>query len=354
MIYDMHSFLGTNAETGFFSLYEDYINKIKNTYIIKGGPGTGKSTLMKKIAATAKEKGYTLEYIHCSSDPKSLDGIYIKEKDTCILDGTAPHLLEPPYPGAVGKLINLYDFWDTDFLNKHSSEIKKINHEISSLYERAYLYIGAVGKLQKDLNKIGLACTNKIKLKGFFERLCSKYIKNTEGIYEDKKIFLSSVTPDGYISYSDIFSNENFKTIVIEDEYGVSAKALEIIKNRALKCGHKIYSCYSPINPYQLEHLIIETANLNICTSNTLHSIEPKPYCRINISRFFYNDTVKNHKEKINFLIKARDEILNEAVKLLNECHNRHDCLEEIYKTAVDFEALKLYTDKLMSQIIEK
>lgn len=350
---DKHYFLGTNAETGFVSLYDDFIKGIDNVYIIKGGPGTGKSTLMKKTAGSAMDKGYNIEYIHCSSDPDSLDGIYIKEIETCIMDGTSPHLLEPPYPGAVGKLINLYEYWDNEFLKKHYEEIKRISSNISETYERVYLYIAAVGKLQRDLNKIGFAITNKVKLKGYFERLCSKHIKQTEEKAKERKVFLSSITPKGYKTFLETINTADYKTLVIDDEYGVSAKALEIIKQKAMKYGHSIISCYSPIIPNMMEHLVIPTAKLNVCTSNSLHKIEAQPYCRINITRFFYSDIIKNHKEKISFLIRAREEIINESVKLLINCHNKHNDLEEIYKTAVNFDALTQYTDNLIEQIID-
>ncbi len=353
MSIDMHSFLGANTETGFYSLYEEFVNKAKNPYIIKGGPGTGKSTLMKKIACRAAETGHSVEFIHCSSDPDSLDGIYIKDTGTCIVDGTPPHTVEPPYPGAVGKIIDLYAFWDNAFLKKHSDEIKKLNFDISGLYERAYLYIGAAGKLQKDLNKLGTAMLNKAKFKGYFERLCSKYFKQTQAIPSEDKRFLSAITPNGYITFNDEFNKKEAKTLVIDDEYGIAARAMELIKYKAQKSGHRVIICYNPINPALIDHILIPTASLNLCTSNSQHSIEAQPYCRINISRFLQQDAEKAHKEKISFLIRARDEIINEAVKLLDICHKKHDELEEIYKTAVDFNALTEYTDKLIEQIIE-
>ena len=71
------------------------------------------------------------------------------------------------------------------------------------------------------------------------------------------------------------------------------------------------------------------------------------------ITRFFYSDIIKNHKEKASFLIRARGEIINESVKLLINCHNKHNDLEEIYKTAVNFDALNQYTDNLIEQIID-
>ena len=45
-------FLGSSGKNGFFSCFSQLTPKIEGqyTYIIKGGPGTGKSTLMRKIA----------------------------------------------------------------------------------------------------------------------------------------------------------------------------------------------------------------------------------------------------------------------------------------------------------------
>ena len=50
------SFLGANTPKGFVSLFDELYNPYDNTdaYIIKGGPGTGKSTLMKSVYAHFK------------------------------------------------------------------------------------------------------------------------------------------------------------------------------------------------------------------------------------------------------------------------------------------------------------
>ncbi len=353
MTADMHTFLGANTENGFFALYDELIKNSKVSYVIKGGPGTGKSTLMQKIACLAKNKGYSVEYIHCSSDPDSLDGIYIPDKSLCVVDGTSPHTVEPVFPGASGRLINLYEFFDNNFLSNHIADIRKLNQEISILYERAYLYLGATGKLQRDINKIGLLLTNKAKLKGYFERLIAKNVKYSEGISIEHKRFLSAISPKGFITYSDILNDPQYKTLVIDDEYGISAYALELLRHKAIKLGHKFYSFYNPLNPTVIEHILLPQAGLCVCTSNSLHHIEPKPYCRINISRFFISEAEKAHREKINFLKRARDEIMKESIKLFDECHKKHISLEEIYKISVDFEKLNNYTESILTSILE-
>ena len=68
-----HLFPGNNTTEGFFSFYE-YILPQKNAkriFCMKGGPGTGKSSFMKKLGNHFADLGYTIEFHHCSSDPAS-------------------------------------------------------------------------------------------------------------------------------------------------------------------------------------------------------------------------------------------------------------------------------------------
>ena len=44
---------------------------IPKRYFIKGRPGTGKSTFLKKLARAALNRGYTVERYHCPSTPKA-------------------------------------------------------------------------------------------------------------------------------------------------------------------------------------------------------------------------------------------------------------------------------------------
>lgn len=86
-------YLGANAPTGFYSLYDQLIDpaEAENILILKGGAGCGKSTLMKQVAQRAEEQGLQVEYIPCSGDPDSLDAIVLPERKAAIVDGTAPH-----------------------------------------------------------------------------------------------------------------------------------------------------------------------------------------------------------------------------------------------------------------------
>ena len=86
-------YLGANSPTGFYSLYDQLLEpeQAETIYILKGGPGCGKSSLMRRVAQAMEEKGASVEYIACSGDPDSLDAVVFPALNTAIVDGTAPH-----------------------------------------------------------------------------------------------------------------------------------------------------------------------------------------------------------------------------------------------------------------------
>ena len=117
-------FLGANSPTGFYSLYDQLIDPAgaKSIYILKGGAGCGKSSLMRKVGQRAEERGLAVEYIQCSGDPDSLDAIVIPALDAAIVDGTAPHVVEPQYPGVVERYVNLGACYDKEALAREKKE----------------------------------------------------------------------------------------------------------------------------------------------------------------------------------------------------------------------------------------
>lgn len=86
-------FLGANSPQGFASYFDELsdINRGYRSYIIKGGPGSGKSSMMKHTIPVLENDNTLIERIHCSSDPNSLDGVIFYDSKISIVDGTAPH-----------------------------------------------------------------------------------------------------------------------------------------------------------------------------------------------------------------------------------------------------------------------
>ena len=90
-------FLGANSPTGFYSLYDQLIDleTAQAVYLLKGGPGCGKSSFMRRVARHAEAAGQPVEYISCSGDPDSLDAVVLPAQAVALVDATAPHAMAP-------------------------------------------------------------------------------------------------------------------------------------------------------------------------------------------------------------------------------------------------------------------
>ena len=89
---NIRSFLGGNTPSGFYSLYHQLSDprQFRAVYIIKSGPGSGKSTLMRRVERHVQAAGLKTEQVLCSGDPDSLDAVMIPELGAALVDGTAP------------------------------------------------------------------------------------------------------------------------------------------------------------------------------------------------------------------------------------------------------------------------
>ena len=61
----VYFFLGANSEEGFFSLYDQLLGgRLDDLMILKGGPGCGKSTFMRRVGAAMERAGERVVYIN--------------------------------------------------------------------------------------------------------------------------------------------------------------------------------------------------------------------------------------------------------------------------------------------------
>ena len=100
-------FLGAATAEGAVDKIESITAGLLRRYFIKGRPGTGKSTMLRKLVAAATAAGFNVEEYHCSFDPKSLDMVVIRALGVCLFDSTAPHEHFPSRPG--DEVVDVYE-----------------------------------------------------------------------------------------------------------------------------------------------------------------------------------------------------------------------------------------------------
>lgn len=347
MTMQKHFYLGANTPYGFFSYYDNIISQYeaRKIYCIKGGPGTGKSSFMKKCAQSMLDEGFNVEFIHCSSDDNSLDGILIKEKNVALLDGTSPHITDPKTPGAVDTIINLGQFWNEEKISKNKDSIISINKKISENYKRAYRYLKAAKAIYDDIEEINLKSYDEYERNVFVKEIYDTYfaplpISPIKG--SERKLFASAITPSGFSSrLNTLFDGYNVKILK-----GYTYDILERISYFAKERGYDLEKYYCVMEPYKkCEHLVIDELNLAFVTYNEFHSYEDGEVIEFNKKICYEDELVYDNKMYKYLLTKASETIKNSKTM--------HDELEKYYIPNMNFKKINALCDKTIKQILE-
>ena len=147
-----HFFAGANSGDGFQNLFSEIVD-LEDTYdlmVLKGGPGVGKATFMREVGRSMEEAGTPVEYLWCSGDPDSLDGVVLPELRCAVVDGTSPHVVEPRYPAAVDRYVDLGRFYDLTAAKAAAEEVKAHTRAYKAAYIRAYHHLKAARQVELD------------------------------------------------------------------------------------------------------------------------------------------------------------------------------------------------------------
>lgn len=345
-------FLASNSCEGFVSYFDTSYdpNDGWKAYIIKGGPGTGKSTFMKRVAKACLDRGYRPHICPCSSDPDSLDLVVVPKIKTVIMDGTAPHTTDPKYAGAVENILNFGEFWDAEKLSSKQSEIIAVTNNNKVLHKTASIYLLTAGNLLKDNFLREQKAINETKIKDYAFKICRKNIKGRGKKSEEKVRFLSAVSPQGVVSYPETIFKYTDTPLIIKDFYGaVSNEILKEVRLFALNKGFRVLSFKNSFLPQYLEHIVIPALNFAVVTENNFIHFNCDAR-RVHFERFLDKDKLNLKRFKYNK--KAANELLNSAVDTLKLAKRVHDDLEKFYIDAIDYSKLDDFTNEFIERIL--
>ena len=348
------SFLGANTPKGFVSFFDELYNPYDDTdaYIIKGGPGTGKSTFMKKIADECDRRGYSAERVYCSSDPSSLDAVIVPEIKLSVCDGTSPHIVEPRFPGVAENIINLGEFWDSRRLRKNGDEIRRLFFENSLCHRQSSKYLAAAGHIDLQSRMLTEKYIRKEKIDSFCSRFIHRELQSKKNNVpgEKSRRFISAITPRGNLMLADTVTNLCPRVIGIDDREGVASSLITgRIGEGAVKNGYDVIFCHCPMKPEESEHILIPEKGIAVVRLNGAAGEIPCDRV-IHTGRFMHEGFAEN-RLMLRFNSRIKQELINESVSCLKRAKSIHDELEKIYIDAMDFERLDEYCNGFINKL---
>lgn len=349
-------FMGGNTPVGFISKFSQLVDPelIDTAYILKAGPGTGKSSLMHKFADFFENKGLEVHRIYCSSDIRSLDAVYVPELRLSMLDGTPPHVLEPAYPGAVEEVVSLFASFDTKKLKAHRSEIISCFKENKALHAKATLFISAAGALLSDNMRTAEEHLHREKLLKFCEKTVALEFGKHRSVQPGREydVFFSAITTEGVTFHGETVAALCDRAYLFEDRYGcVGKEILKRLRDCAVAAGYNVICGYCPTAPFEkMEQLLVPELRLGFIVTNKFHNFDIPDRKIVHDRRFLDDQLLVEHRAKLRFNLKAAEELLKEASGFIRSAKVNHDQLECYYIDAVDFKV----TNRILSEILEQ
>lgn len=355
-------FAGGNTAEGFRSFYNHIIGQdAERVIVIKGGPGVGKSTFMKRIADHIASLGQSVDFFHCSSDPGSLDGVVFPQIGVALIDGTAPHIVDPRFPGAVDEILYLGDYWNESAIRAARNDIVACTKNISRLFQRAYRFLRTAGDVLDDWSEANAEAL----MAGVANRMAWSVVDQITGDTPvancpgaERHLFASAITPDGFVNYLDtVVSGCDRKYIVRGGPGSGKSTLISRVAARAVECGMDVELFHCSLNPASLEHLVIPSIGTAIVTSVEPHEWTASPDAAIHdviidMEQCLDPATVRRNQDIIEYDRKLMHEAMSRAVHFLGEARRAHHFLESFYTPNIDFNAVGELRERTLRRIL--
>lgn len=350
-------FAGGNTARGFFSLYDWALADLDKVFFLLGGPGTGKSTLIKQIGDKWNEKGFDIEYIHSSADPDSVEGVIItKLKAGIVSDKMLPYITLRA-PGVIEEFVNLGDGLHFEKVAPHKDKIVSLNEEMRNSFKSAYRSFGEALKIHDDWEKIYIDNIDFKKANQLAGNLATKFFENKSVNKEavEKRRFLGAATPRGSVDFVPHITEGLEKRYFFKGRPGSGKSTmLKKLVSEGKKRGFdtEIYHC--GFDPYSIDMVLFRELGLCIFDSTAPHEYFPSREGDEIVELYgtiIDGSTDERYAGEIKEVSRQYRGKIEEATAHLAAAKALNDQLEEIYTDAMDFTVADALAEKIEARI---
>lgn len=329
-----HYFAEGMTTRGYISLLPNMMPSWQRVYVLLGGPGTGKSTMIKVIGLELLDRGYGVDFLRSVRDPDSMAGFIMPQMGLAMIDAMEVSPLRWRAPGVVEKFIDFSSFCDENKLGKQRSHIFKIENRLQELQTA----------LEEELaDELGSLIGNRVT-KNHLEKEDLSWILGNSARVKVKKdhtgpwplaenalkllqksvimpYFLHGLTVDGWLNLAPYFLTD-FDQIRLEGDETLDA--LDWVLREAQQLGQMIEIILHPLNPDEVIGIVFPERHLAIWQGN------PENLCDQGLDRPF--------SEKLKETLIA--------------WQTHRSQLKGIYLDAINFDQLDGYRETVLNNIL--
>ena len=223
-------------------------------------------------------------------------------------------MVEPKYPGAVERYVNMGDCYDKQALWPLRKEIMDCMAGYKGCYQRAYRCLGAAAEIMEDQRATLIT-----------DALSQKLAKRAKGIHQ------------GPVCLYDTALAQCGRIYALSDSCGLAHELLIHLLAGTAASGYDAVACPDPMAPDRLAHVLVPQLGLAFLSAAGELPPEIRPYRHIRLDAAADGELLRRSRPRLRFARKVSAALAEEAVASLAQAKAMHDDLEAIYNPHVDF-----------------
>jgi len=339
-------FASSHTTKGYYTFIPELIKDLEQVYILKGAPGSGRSTFIRLVGEVMSEQGLEVEFWISALDSITPDGVYIPQLNLAVINGSLSASIDPRYPGIKEHLINLGEYWDQAVIDGQRLQIIELVDKIELARQKAYDLLQELGRLKAEQRRMNSRHMNIEKLGQLVKQLGSEIVANRSG---EKHYFAGVLTIDGWVDYVHELSHNCQKRYIFKGPSG-SGKSMMIAElARLIKDnGYFLEYYHCGLEVESLVMVIIRNLQIALIEAGSVE-IPLKPWDVVVDLSLYMEDYDDDRSRESSINSRNIENLLFEARQQLEKSSTSQQELKKIYAGAMDFAGL----DKIRLDLIE-
>lgn len=343
-------FPGAMGPDGFISCFDQLLPEqdIRRKLILKGGPGVGKSTFMRRLHAALCSSGETATLYFCSGDPDSLDAVSIPHAGLLMVDGTAPHIVDPQFPGARDTLINLGACLDESAMMPRLPHIRACMSDHASASRRARAFLKAAQVILEDNSHLIASAVDPARCSRMIHAIIQAVFScdaQRDAQAHVRSVITDAVTPKGELCL--LRDDPQMRVIRLTGLPGMDpTPVLRQVSQAVLNAGWTVEEHLCPMAPGRLMHLTIPACSTLITTQDQLSA-----EMLFDFGTCIPQGALLRHECALEQGSAAAALMMQRAVSSMALAKQLHDELETFYVPNMDFSKWQTLFDEVRASL---
>ena len=256
-------------------------------------------------------------------------------------------MVEPQFPAAIDRYVNLGRFYDVERCKAQRSAICGHTEQYKAAYQRAYRALRAAGEVEDALRELMTEGWDRARLEKRTRGILSRELGRQGGGSGAVALrFLGGPTCQGMTLRFDTVEKLADRVDVLLDTYSLGDLLLRQAAALAARRCYDAVACPDPDRPQRLLHLILPELRLAFVTSREGMEYRGPAYRRIHLDSLLDPSAVRRGKARCRFYRRMHRVLMEEACQGLGEAKAAHDLLEADYHPAVDFAGVQALAEE--------